>query len=273
MGVLVFDIETRVDKALLRTTLFRGQAIGDDDAFERMREQLWQESGGRSDFFPVTFHVPISIALVSAADDFTCERVEVLGADQLGEDGLVHEIWRRLEAFEGTLVSFNGRGFDLPVLELAALRHGCAAPRYFGERNGLRQRFGRHLDLLDWLSNHGAVRLRGGFDLIARVAGLPGKGAVSGGDVQRLWERGCWADIHRYCADDALQTYLVLLRVEQLRGGLEPARAAALAAAATAFSNAAGQRQGAGAPALPRRSHRVGRRSSLSRRERVRVRG
>lgn len=232
MAVLVFDIETRIDKQLLRDTLFRGQALSDDDAFERMREQLWQESGGRSDFFPVTFHVPISIALLHAADDGAIEAREVLGADQLGEAGLAREFWSRLEAFNGLLVSFNGRGFDLPVLELAALRHGCAAPRYFTERNGLRQRFGRHLDLLDWLSNNGAVRLRGGFDLIARVAGLAGKGAVSGGDVQRLFERGCWSDIHRYCADDARQTYLLWLRVEQLCGRLAAERAAALAAAA-----------------------------------------
>jgi hypothetical protein len=232
MSVLVFDIETRVDKALLRASLFRGAMLTDDEAYERMREQLWRESDGRSDFFPVTFHIPISIALVTAADDGAFQSVEVLGADGLGEDGLVREFWRRLEAFDGQLVSFNGRGFDLPVLELQGLRHGCAAPRYFNERNGLRQRFGRHVDLLDWLSNHGAVRLRGGFDLVARLAGLSGKGEVSGGDVQRLWERGRWQEIHRYCADDALQTYLVYLRVEQLRGRLDAERVAALVAAA-----------------------------------------
>ncbi|MEO8604701.1 MAG: 3'-5' exonuclease [bacterium] len=233
MSMLVFDIETRVDKALLRSSLFRGAGLSDDEAYERMREQLRRESDGRSDFFPVTFHVPISIALLTAADDGAFESIEVLGADRLGEDGVVHEFWRRIEGLDGLLVSFNGRGFDLPVLEMQALRHGCAAPRYFGnERQGLRQRFGRHLDLLDWLTNHGVVRLRGGFDLIARLAGLPGKGEVSGGDVQRLWERGRWDEIHRYCADDALQTYLVYLRVEQMCGRLDAEPAAALAAAA-----------------------------------------
>lgn len=240
MGVLVFDIETRIDKGLLRATAFRGQALSDDEAFERMRDRLWHESDGRSDFFPVTYHVPISVALVEAGDDGAVTAREVLGADRLGEAGLAAAVWARLEAWAGTLVSFNGRGFDLPVLELAALRHGCAAPRYFGgERQGLRQRFGRHLDLLDWLSNGGAVRLRGGFDLVAKVAGLPGKGAVSGADVQRLWERGQWDEIHRYCADDAWQTYLLFLRVEVLRGRLDAARAAALAAAPAGGAGAA----------------------------------
>lgn len=234
MSFLVFDIETRVDKALLRATQFAGLEIGDDEAYERMRDRLRHESDGRSDFFPVTYHVPISIALVSAADDYALTGVEVLGADRLGEAELVREWWRRLEAFDGTLVSFNGRGFDLPVLELQALRHGSSLPRYFGERNGLRQRGGRHLDLYDCLGNFGAARLRGGLDLIAKLVGLPGKSGVAGGDVQRLWERGRWMDIHRYCADDALQTYLVLLRVEQLRGRLAAEQVAALTAAATA---------------------------------------
>jgi len=235
MSLLVFDIETRVDTALLRATQFAGLAISEDDAYERMRDRLRHESDGRSDFFPVTYHVPISIALVSAGDDYGLLGVEVLGAERLGEEGLVREFWRRLEAFDGTLVSFNGRGFDLPVLELQALRHGCALPRHFGsERNGLRQRFGRHLDLYDCLSNFGAVRLRGGLDLVAKLVGLPGKSDVDGGDVQRLWARGRWAEIHRYCADDALQTYFVLLRVEQLRGRLTPEQVVAVSTAARA---------------------------------------
>jgi predicted PolB exonuclease-like 3'-5' exonuclease len=235
MSLLVFDIETRVDKALLRATQFARLEISDDEAYERMRDRLRHESDGRSDFFPVTYHVPISIALAGVGDDYGLLGVEVLGADRLGEDGLVREFWRRLEAFDGILVSFNGRGFDLPVLELQALRHGCALPNYFGnDRNGLRQRFGRHLDLHDCLSNFGAARLRGGLDLIAKLVGLPGKSDVAGGDVQRLWERGRWDDIHRYCADDALQTYFVLLRVEQLRGRLTPEQGMALAIAARA---------------------------------------
>jgi len=53
-------------------------------------------------------------------------------------------------------------------------------------------------------------------------------------DLQRLWERGRWADIHRYCADDAVQTYFILLRVEQLRGTLTSERVAELTAAAQA---------------------------------------
>lgn len=232
MSFLVFDIETRVDKALLRAVEYGDQPLGDDDAYERMRDAL-RRDGGRG-FFPHTFHVPISIAVARAGADHVLRSVEVLGADALGEDGLVRAFWTELEAFDGTLVSFNGRGFDLPVLELQALRHGCSAPRYF-DRNGLRVRFGRHFDLYDWLINSGASRLRGGLDLVAKLVGLPGKGEVSGADVQMLWERGRWETIHRYCRDDALQTYFVFLRVEHLRGRVSAERLAQIEAATAAY--------------------------------------
>lgn len=233
MTTLIFDMETRVDKALLRQVRFRGQSISDDEAYERMRDELGWSTGG--DFFPLTFQVPISIAFATAGDDQILQQVEVLGADVLGEAGLVATFWERLEAFEGTLVSFNGRGFDLPVLELQALRHGCSAPRYFGDRNGLRARHGRHCDVLDWMTNSGATRLRGGLDLVAKLVGLPGKGEVSGGDVQVLWERGDWRQIHRYCRDDALQTYFIYLRVQQLRGQLSAEQLAQVEAATGSY--------------------------------------
>lgn len=231
MSVLVFDMETRVDTALLRAVYYR-DAVGEGTAFERMRDELRREGG---DFFPLSLHVPISIAVAEADDAYVLQQVEVLGADRLGEAGLVRTFWERLEQFDGQLVSFNGRGFDLPVLELQALRHGCAAPRYFGERGGLRTRGGRHCDLYDVLTNGGAARVRGGLDLVAKLVGLPGKREVSGADVQLLWQRGCWADIHRYCRDDVLQTYFVFLRVARLRGELSAEQLAHAEHAAQAY--------------------------------------
>ena len=233
MSFLFFDIETRVDKALLRATLLRGHEGSDDEAYEVLREQLLRETG--SDFVPLSFHVPVSIALAGAGEDYVLHELEVLKADEIGEAGVVCAFWDRLEAFEGTLVSFNGRGFDLPVLELQGLRHGCAAPHYFGDRNGLRSRYGRHDDLYDFLTNFGATRLRGGFDLVSKLVGLPGKVEVSGGDVQGLWEAGRCDEVHRYCSRDAIQTYFLFLKIEHLRGRLSGERLAAVEEAAHDF--------------------------------------
>jgi len=241
MEILVFDMETRVDKELLRRVRYPGQMLSDDEAYERMRDELDWATG--SDFFPLTFQVPVSIALVRAGEDYVLSGLEVLGADALSEAGLVQAFWSRLEAFEGMLVSFNGRAFDLPVLELQALRHGCSAPNYFGDRNGLRARHGRHCDLYDWLTNGGAMRLRGGLDLVAKLVGLPGKGDVSGADVQMLWERGAWEDIHRYCRDDVLQTYFLFLRIEHMRGRLSAERLAQVETATSEYRALLGTRE------------------------------
>lgn len=228
MSFLVFDIETRVDKALVHATQFRGETLSEEAAFERMREELRATPGGGDGFFPVTYHVPICVVLGEVGPDHVLRGVEELRADAMGEEGLVRAFWQRIEALEGTLVSFNGRGFDLPVLELQGLRFGCQARTYFGERNGLRSRWGRHDDLYDFLSNFGAARLRGGFDVLAKLVGLPGKGTVSGADVQRLWEEGRLDEIGRYCRQDVIQTYFLFLRVQHLRGRLTTERLTAI---------------------------------------------
>lgn len=223
MKYLIFDIETRVDKALVRAIYRADEAITDDDAYQAVRQQLAHEHG--SDFFPVSFHVPICVVVGTIDDELKLTEMEVLGDQAGGAAELTRQFWQRVEALEGTLLSFNGRGFDLPVLELQALRYGLDAPRYFNERNGQRYRYSdRHYDLYDFLSNSGVHRIRGGLDLLAKIVGLPGKGSVSGSNVQALWEAGDADTIQRYCRRDVIQTYLLFLRVERMRGRISPAR-------------------------------------------------
>lgn len=217
---LIFDIETRVDKALLNAVEYPGEGLSDARAYERRRAEIAGQTGG-GDFVPLTYHVPVSIVFAAVDSRYVLRSVEELRGDVLGEAQMTREFWRRVDPFGGQLVSFNGRGFDLPVMELQALRHGCEAPRYFNEKNGLRSRWGgRHYDLYEFFTNSGAARLRGGFDLVCKLAGLPGKGEVSGSDVQQLWDAGRYDEVHRYCRSDVIQTYRLLLRVERMRGNL-----------------------------------------------------
>jgi len=234
MKYLVFDVETRIDKAMVREVFFRGEQVSEDEAVARLRAQLLKENG--RDFFPVTCHVPISIAVGEVDDHLRLLRLETLPGD---EAGMVREFWQRLERFDGTLVTFSGRNFDLPVLELQALRLGLAVPRYFNEGRRYRGRNAdRHYDLFEFFSNSGAYRLRGGLDLLARLAGLQGKTGMDGSEVQAAWESGRIDEIHRYCRDDVLQTYLLFLRAELLRARLEPGRFTALRAEAEALAGA-----------------------------------
>lgn len=237
MNFAIFDIETRIDKALIQSVMYPHEDVTEEEAYQRFRQQIRQERDSRSDFLPIAFHVPISIVVGNVTGDHALTAVEVLCAQDYSEEGIVCEFWRRVEIFPGTLVSFNGRAFDLPVLEMQALRYGCQAPRYFNEKYGHRYRYSeeRHYDLFDFLSNVGVHRIRGGFNLLARLIGLPGKTWVDGSMIQGLWEAGQLSMIHTYCRQDVIQTYGLFLRIELMRGRLTPEAYQAAWDAATPF--------------------------------------
>lgn len=223
MAFAVFDVETRVDKHLLNQVYFEGQGLSDNEAFERHREDLRRRRD--SDFFPITLHLPISIAIGNVGDDYVLNAVESLGLADYSEENLIREFWSRYERFAGTLVSFNGRRFDFPVLELAALRHGIPAPLHFEDDSQARSRYSsaRHYDLFDYLTNHGAVSLAGGMDLLLKMIGMPGKTGMDGSMVQEYFEAGRLGEIHHYCRSDVVQTYFLFLRVALMRGEISEA--------------------------------------------------
>lgn len=222
MRYTIVDIETRIDKALARSVYFPHSTLSEAEAYEQVRQRLREEQG--NDFFPLSFHVPISIVAGQVNDERVLTAVEVLQEQEYGEDALVRTFWQRFERFPGTLVTFNGRNFDLPVLELHALKYGCQASRYFGGKARNRYIEEGHYDLYDFLTNYGVHRLRGGFNTLAKMIGLPGKMEIDGSMVQQLWDEGRLGDIHRYCRHDVIQTYFLFLRVEFMRGRLTPAQ-------------------------------------------------
>jgi predicted PolB exonuclease-like 3'-5' exonuclease len=234
MEFAIFDIETRVDKPLLNRVFFAHDTISDEEAYLRFREDLRNRGG---DFFPLTLHLPISIAIGDVSGDHTLRSVQTLKSPGNTEEGLVREFWSRLENFPGCLVSFNGRRFDLPVLELAALRWGISAPRYFDDCESPRRRdsLERHLDLCEYLTNFGEVGFRGGMDLLLKMLGLPGKLVMNGAMVQERFDSGQLEEIHRYCRTDVVQTYFLFLRVELMRGRLDQASYDAACSAAAPF--------------------------------------
>lgn len=237
MSFAIFDIETRIDKALIREVIYPHEELTDEQAYQRFRRQLTAEREGRSDFMPIAFHIPVSIVIGNVTNQYILTSVEALCEQNYSEEGIVCEFWRRVELFPGTLVTFNGRNFDLPVLELHALRYGCPAPRYFNEKYGHRYRYSEdgHYDLLDFLSNAGAHRIRGGFHLLTKLVGLPGKMWIDGSMIQGLWEAGHLDQIQAYCRQDVIQTYGLFLRIELMRGRLTPQAYQAALEAATPF--------------------------------------
>ncbi len=225
INYLIFDIETRVDKELVKEIYDPENNLTLDQAYDMGRDKNLERSGQQSDFFPVPFHIPIAISTLQADENYRIRSLKSSGVDRFMEKELVARFWETFESAR-TLVTFNGRGFDLPVLESRALKYGIPLPRYFaaGEGRstyrGSRYSDAYHIDLCDFLSNFGAYQ-RNSLNLWAKLIGLPGKYTIAGEDVEYLFRQGRQKEVNQYCMTDVLQTYLLFLRVELLRGKLE----------------------------------------------------
>lgn len=233
---LVFDIETVVDGRLLQRVRFPEQPeLSPSEAVAKERERLMAATG--SDFVPHTFQVPVSVAIAKVAADFALQDLVTLDRPGFRPQVITQHFWKGWQQYGmPTFVTFNGRGFDLPVMELAAYRYGLSLPAWFKSDGPPytqpRYRFSdnHHLDLQEMLSNHGSVRMNGGLDLCATLLGKPGKMDTKGYMVQDLWEAGESERIDNYCMCDALDTYFVFLRCMVVSGRLTLDRESALVA-------------------------------------------
>jgi predicted PolB exonuclease-like 3'-5' exonuclease len=242
VNTLVFDIETVPDVAFGRR-LYGLAELPDEQVAKAMFARRRQDSGG--DFLPLEQHrvVAISCALRSG-EGLT---LWSLGDLQTPEGELVQRFFDGVAKFSPDLVSWNGRGFDLPVLHLRGLLWGVQAPRFwetgdqdpdFRHNNYLSRFQWRHTDLMDVLSGFGAARGRISLANMASLLGLPGKLGFGGDQVWDAYQRGDLAAIRRYCETDVLNTYLVYLRFELLRGRLSAAEHAAEVERARAYLSA-----------------------------------
>ncbi|MGE3778274.1 MAG: ribonuclease H-like domain-containing protein, partial [Pirellulaceae bacterium] len=190
---LAFDIESVADGALVSKIRFAKQALTPAEAIRRYREELLAKY--ESDFIPYSFQLPVSIVVAKIGADFSLLDLVALDEPHYRPHVMTEHFWRGWEAYRRpTLVSFNGRSFDLPLLELAAFRFGIRLGGWM-EMNGPsyqqpRSRYNceSHLDLYDVLTNHGATRLTGGLNLVASLLGKPGKMDVQGYMVQDLYD-------------------------------------------------------------------------------------
>lgn len=225
--VLVFDIETIPDVAGLRALNSHPKEMSDADvaaaAFAARREKTG------SDFLQHHLHRVAAISCVFRDDEGF--RVRSLGTLEDGEQKLVHDFFRIIDKYTPQLVSWNGGGFDLPVLHYRAMVNGVTASRYWemGEddrdfkwNNYLSRYHTRHLDLMDLLALY-TGRANAPLDELAKLCGFPGKLGVDGSQVWTLYQEGRLAEIRDYCETDVVNTYLVYCRYLLMRGALTAA--------------------------------------------------
>ena len=220
--ILVFDIETVPDVAGLRRARPVSAELSDAAVLDAYVQQRRAQTGG--DFLPLHFQKVVAIAC--ALRDGAGFKIASVGNAGDEEPELLRRFFDLVDQLTPQLVSWNGGGFDLPVLNQRALIHGVTAARFwdwgdsdreFKFNSYLGRYHTRHLDLMDVLAMY-QPRASAGLDVMARLCGFPGKLGMDGSEVHAAVEAGRLVEVRRYCETDVMNTYLLYLRFRLLRG-------------------------------------------------------
>lgn len=229
--VLVFDIETIPDVVGYRRLNELPNELSDDEVAELAFQQRRAKTG--NDFLQLHLQRIVTISCVLRTSEGL--KVWSLSEPAQGEGEIIQRFFDGIEKFTPQIVSWNGSGFDLPVLHYRGMLHGVSAPRYwdlgdgdyadsrdFKFNNYISRYHTRHLDLMDLLALYNP-RANAPLDDLAKLFGFPGKLGMDGGKVWEAWQAGNVADIRDYCETDVINTYLVYNRFRRLRGELTAA--------------------------------------------------
>ena len=245
-STLVFDIETIPDVAGYRTLHDLSAEVSDHDVAEIAFHERRAKTG--SDFMPLHLQKVVAISCVLRIGETW--KVWSIGKGGEPEGELIQRFFDGIEKYTPTLLSWNGSGFDLPVLNYRGLMHGVTAERFWDQgednkdfkwNNYISRYHARHTDLMDLLAMYqprGAAPL----DAMAKLCGFPGKLGMDGSAVWGAYQAGKLAEIRNYCETDVVNTWLVFLRFQKMRGVLTEvahAREVALVRATLAASHEA----------------------------------
>jgi len=222
--ILVFDIETIPDLAGLRRARDVPADLSDAGVLDWYGQQRRAQTG--SDFLPLYLQKVVAIAC--ALRDGAGFKIASVGNTDDPEPELIRRFFDLVDKLVPQLVSWNGGGFDLPVLNHRALIHGVTAAKFwelgdddrdFRYNSYLGRYHTRHLDLMDVLAMY-QPRASAGLDAMARLCGFPGKLGMDGSEVYAAVQQGRLDQVRRYCETDVMNTYLLYLRFRLLRGEL-----------------------------------------------------
>jgi len=223
---MVYDLETIPDIETGRRLLGLEKASNKEVA-EAMMARRAEQTQGASTFLPHYLHRIVTISVVVSTPEWV--KVWSLGDPDSSESDIIFRFFEGVQRYTPNLVSWNGSGFDLPVLHYRSLLHGVVADRYWetGEEdqgfkwnNYLSRYHQRHTDLMDVLAAYQS-RAYAPLDEVSIMLGFPGKMGMHGSDVFENYEKGNLQGIRDYCETDVLNTYLIYLRFQRIRGRLD----------------------------------------------------
>lgn len=207
--ILVFDIETIPDIETGRRLYPELKDLSDDDALTALIALRQAEAG--NDFMRLPLHKIACLSFLWVENgEFS---LHSLALDRLTEADILRKFFRAF-AKKPVLVSWNGSGFDVPVLLYRALHHKISAPALFNSANkpDYLYRYGEmHVDLMDKMSLYNGYSKQK-LDTIAALCGFAGKGEIDGSQVVPMVQSGDWQKLTTYCESDVLNTWLIYLR-------------------------------------------------------------
>ena len=225
MSVLVFNIKTIADIDSGRR-LHDIHDLSDKDVANVMLHKHRQEFGHECLPTHLQKVIAISVALRTRED----LSVITLGDENATEKEILEVFFSLIDLYTPNLVSWNGVGFDLPVLHYRALVHGVTAMRYwecgdqdpyFKPNNYLNRSHARHIDLLDSLAGF-EKDAQAPFDEITTMLGFPDPARkIAKANVLDEYLAG---NINAICNNsefDVINLYLVYLRFEMMRGNID----------------------------------------------------
>ena len=223
MNIFVFDIETIPDIENGKK-LFDLDGLTDREVAQALFMKAREDSGREF----LRHHLQKVVAISAVFRHKESLKVWSLGTEESSEAELITRFFDGIDKYMPNLVSWNGSGFDLPVLHYRALLHGIPSPKYwetgdfdnhFRWNNYLNRYHARHLDLMDVLSAYQS-RACASLQAISLMLDLPGKMGMAGDKVWEAYCNGEHKSIRDYCETDVLNTYLIYLRFEYIRGKL-----------------------------------------------------
>lgn len=228
-SLFVFDIETVPDTDAVPNLV--GDVGGSD---EERREALdayhLDVTDGKNAFPRQPFHKVVAVSFLAAEietdgrfENYYLKELRSGGDEKAIEHDLVAGFYQWVDKKRPRLVSYNGRGFDLPVLRHRAMVHGITAAGYHDISNKWENYTSRyaqdfHCDLQEALTDFGAASRGLKLNEVCAVLGFPGKFGVDGSQVAPMFTEGRVGEIRDYCETDVLNTYLVYLRYQLTRG-------------------------------------------------------
>ncbi len=191
------------------------ESAADPDADQVLAKQIEDERG----FMPVQYQIPIVIAVLELAPEcYPLNRTVLQSATYQDIPAMITEWWKTYSKAPQILVTYNGRGFDLPILELASFKYGNQIPPRYWDKFGPRNRFsGEHIDISEWITNYGAIKSIQ-LNCLSKKLKRAGKGDINGKMIHQMYTEGKIAEIATYCANDVVDTYAVFLRTRVMLG-------------------------------------------------------